>query len=486
MSNLKLILIGAGAIALLAGALVALKLTEKEDEGNTTDSSAVIVSLWEGKTENVAKVEVKNPLGEYEITKKPYADLENISSAFTIKAFEDYPLQYSYIYTIANNFSALTEARLIEENAEDIDKYGLGDDAAALITITYDDGAKRSFRIGSTSPTSSSEAYFCMEGESSVYMVSDSNASNYREDPLFFISTTVLEEPAEEDYPVINWLEVERKDLDYGKIRYDLLGEAENTYGSSASHAMTEPVYAFLNVSYSTEITNGMFGLQANEIMMLNPSDDQLAIAGVANDPFCKVTMNCGDNKSYVLRLSEKMDVDTDEGTQSFYLGYLEGVDILYYFTAENIPWVDYSPMDITSSMILGTYVYDIGSLTVEGGGKVLAFEGSGDSESYSAKLNGAEIDTEVFRSFYAFLLKAPAEEMLLDEPSGALLCSVTLKTQSGKTEETLEFYQIEGERKVAISHNGKPSFVCRQAYLDRLISNISLVLNGESIVNSW
>lgn len=487
MSNLKLILIGAGAIVLLTGAFAVLKLTEKPDNSES-ESSAVSVSLWEMATEDVSSVEVKNPLGEYEVTKKSDADIENISSAFTIEEFEDYPLEVSYIYTIANNFSSLTEARLIEENVDNMNKYGLGDDTAVKVSITFDDSTQKNFRIGNENPSSSSESYFCMDGEDKVYVVSSTNVSNYRQSPLFFVSVTILEEPAEEDYPTINWLEVERKDLDYKTIRYDYIkdSEDETTYASSAAHVMTEPVRAFLNINFSTEITNGMFGLRANEIMMLDPNEDQLNIAGVGSDPFCKVTMNCDDGKTYVLRISEKMDVDTDEGTQSFYLGYFEGINILYYFIAEEIPWVYYDPMDITSSMILGTYVYDINTLTVEGGGKILAFEGSGDKDEYSVTLNGAEIDTEVFRTFYAFLLKAPAEELHLEEPSGEILCRVKLKTQSGKTEETLDFYQLPDERKVVISHNGKPSFVCRQAYVDRLLGNIELVLNGEEVINSW
>lgn len=487
MSNLKLIIAGVAVIALLSGAFIVLKLTEDNDEGGS-ESAAETVSLWDGSANNIAKVEVKNTRGEYVVTKSAEATDENSSATFTIEQFKDYPLESGYISTIANNFSSLTDARLVEENAADMKKYGLGDNAVK-VTVTLDNGTVRSFRLGDESPTSTAECYFCMEGESTVYMVSASDATNYRQSPFFFISKTVLEKPADDSYPVINWLEVERKDLEYGKIRYEHVKEkpdGEGGYGSVATMEMTEPVFAFLDITTSTGITDGMFGLTASEIMKLNPSEDELKVAGLGEETFCRVTMNCDNGKTYKLRLSEKIDVDTDEGTKSFFFGYMEGVNILYYFAAENAPWVYYTPMEIVSGLVLGTYFYDIGTLRVEGGGKILAFEGSGDSEKYDATLNGAEIDSEVFRKFYAFLLKTPADDMLMDEPEGELICSVKLTTQKSKTEETLDFYQIPGTRKVALVHDGKPSFVCRQSYVDRLLSNMELVLNGESIIETW
>ena len=488
MSNLKLILLGVGVIALLAGALVALKLTDDGDDGDTSsEPSDTIVSLWTGEEREVAKVEINGPSGEFVVTKLPNADeIEQLNQSFTIEAYKDYPLQKPMIYTIATNLCTVDSASVIEKDCASVDKYGLGDDKAIKVTLTTDSGAVRKFRIGDLNPTDESVSYFCLEGENTVYAVDSNKCANFRMKPEKFIATTVLEPLADGDTTAIDSLLIERKDMEYGHILYNKVVKDESTYGALAPLLMAEPIYAFLDLSKSTEIINGFFGLSADAVMLLGPNEDQLELAGVGKDPFCCVTMKCDDGNSYVLRLSNKMDVDTGDGTQSVYIGYFEGINILYYFMPSSVPWAYCAPMDITSTMILGTYFYDLGEMTVEGDGKILAFEGSGDSDKYTATLNGASIDSEIFRGLYSFILKAPADEMCLEEPKGELLCSVRVKTQSGKTEETLDFYELEGTRKVAISHNGKPSFKCRRTYLDRLLSNIGLVLSGEEIVQSW
>ena len=140
------------------------------------------------------------------------------------------------------------------------------------------------------------------------------------------------------------------------------------------------------------------------------------------------------------------------------------------------------------SSLVFGSYIYDLKSLEVTAGSKTekFDFEGS-DADSYKVKLNGKEFDTERYKSFYQALIKAPAEEICTsDEGTGALIASFSLKYNNGHADEKIEFYEGP-DRKVIIKKDGETCFRCRSSFTEKsLLPNISNI-NGESdFVVNW
>lgn len=477
-------------VALLAagGGYAALMLTDGGDESSSAsseavsmDESSVPVSLLDFEKSDIESVTVKNSSGEY--TGIPDGEpAEDGTVTFTIKGFEKFDINTTLTSSLLNSSAALNSDSTAEENPADLEKYGLKSPLAE-VRVKAGSGEK-TILVGNESPVKG-ETY-CMEKDGdSVYLAATSSLSVFLNDAEKYISTTLLEKPADDAMPTVEEIKIERPDLDYDIVlKYDDSTDDENTTsGTLATHYMTEPVFAYLDVEKSQDATQGLFGLSAQSVMIVSPSDDEIAASGL-DKPLCTVTMKTDEPKEYTLKIGSKLEV----GGSSCYLVMFNDNDIIYAVDSENLCWATLQPGDITSRMVFGTYVWDIGKLdiSVDGGEKV-SFEGSGTSQDdYKVTKNGKGCDSERFRSFYTFLLKTSAEEFVIDEePSGDPVVSISLETQDGKTKQTIDFYKADG-KKALISVNGTPCFKCRMAYVDLLIDNLSKFDTDEEFVMNW
>jgi hypothetical protein len=116
-----------------------------------------------------------------------------------------------------------------------------------------------------------------------------------------------------------------------------------------------------------------------------------------------------------------------------------------------------------------------------------LKFVGTGTSaDDYEVTLNGEDFDLNRYKSFYQALIKAPAEELYLDEVEGDPVATVTINLQIGGDPDVVEFYRID-DRKTVIVHNGVPSFACRTSFLEKsLLPNIANVNGDDDFVTNW
>jgi hypothetical protein len=309
--------------------------------------------------------------------------------------------------------------------------------------------------------------------------------SVFQNNPEYFISTTLLEEPAEDSYPNVEEISISRTDLDYDIVLdYDESADNEDEKsGTLATHYMTEPIFAYLDVEKSQDATHGLFGLTAQSAVSANPGDEEISAAGL-KEPFCTVIMKTDEPETYTLKIGNQLE--SEDG--KYYLVMIDGIDVIYAVSSDSLCWAELQPGDITSKMIFGTYVWDISKLEISiNGGETVSFKGSGSDESdYTVTKNGDKCDSERFRSFYTFLLKTSAEEFVIDEkPEGDAVVTINLETQDGKTKQTIEFFKSDG-KKALISVNGVPSFKCRMAYVDLLIENLGKFDSDEDFVMNW
>ena len=173
--------------------------------------------------------------------------------------------------------------------------------------------------------------------------------------------------------------------------------------------------------------------------------------------------MNIEDGTQQVLKIGNKIDLNG----VAYYMAYFDGIDIIYCFLPDNLPWATIKPLDIVSSLVFATYFYDIKTLTVEADGhETLAFISEGDDkDNFTATLNGEDVDLEVFKSLYQYLIQTQAEEIYLEDPAEEdLICKVSITRNDEFDDETVEFYQGE-DKTVIIKHNGVTSFINKVHY---------------------
>lgn len=487
--NVKTLIAGIAVIAVLSGGIAALKLTEPDS--SATDSESAAETQADEHTEvynsesGVKSLEVTNSHGSYTIEKTKDADGDN-EAQYSIDELEDLPLNTDIVNSLPVSLSSLEAEKLIDENISDLSQYGL-EKPETKVKVSFDDGSEKTICIGNDTP--SGDIYMCLDGENTVYAITSDTFSLFRYDTDYYISLVCLEAPeTNDDYPIVNYLEINRKDLDY-PIRFEYDSKSADTDysgGTASTHVMTSPVFAYIDIGEgSTTVTHGLFGLTAYSAATVRPSDDEISFAGL-DDPFCTVTMDTDDGYTRTLKIGNTMNINDTE----YYLGMFDDIDIIYCFSKDDLPWVDMQPLDIASKLIFGTYFYDIGTMTVKADGhETLVFTTEGtDSDDFSVKLNGDDYDVERFQNFYKYLLNAQAEEIYTQEPDeNDLICSVEIKRNDEFEDETVEFYKGDG-KSVIIKHNGVTSFINKvnYDYINVLLDNIDKVQTDEDFSMTW
>ncbi len=484
------------ALAVLGGGLAALKLTEPEKTEESSSASSEVsgagVTIIEEK--EIAKVELSSVNDEMTIVTTSKRTEES-AALYTIDGYQELPVNTSMVGTIPNNARGLVSASIVAEDCTDTAKYGF-DEPQATAEIYFESGENVTLIVGDATPSSSAETYVMLGGDDTVYTVPSSKVANYTCTITDLMSSTILKEPAEEEYPVVKSVVIERDDIDYNiVVEYDELSDDDNyTGGTSASHIMVEPTKAYLAVERSTEITNGLFGLSASEIYSIRPDEADIAEAGLS-EPFCTMTMTCDDGNEYVFIMSEPF---MDESGKKAHYAMLEGVDIIYTVSAENAKWGTVLPIDIASKIIFGTNVWSITELTVTGRDiddvvieieKKESAEGkdSFTSEDFTATKNGEPFDAERYRTFYRYLIQAPAEEFALNEPvpSEEPIASITFNDSYTGEVKNVEFYDYSALKALVVI-NGKSEYYCPKSYAETIIENVNRMDTGEEYLNTW
>ncbi len=488
--------------AMLGGGYAFMKLSpDEEGDKNGTTQPSLIATEAEGQgtvlvsdgSENavVKSVRVKNNDGELKVIMKD-APTEETGATYTIEGYEDLNVDTSMVSTLANNGNGMQSESIIARDCGEFGKYGL-DKPSAEVEMTFESGKTVKFYIGDELPSGSSN-YVRVDGSNDVYAVSSSTLANYSKTVKDFISKTILEKPDDENYPIINSLKIERSDIDYDiLLEYDKDSEKAHSGGTSATHKMIEPAESYLAVENSTDITNGMFGLSASDIHVLNCTEADIADAGLS-EPFCKVTMDCDNGSKYVLLLGE---IFTDDSGSKCSYAMLDGGKVIYTVSPDNAKWLTVQPIDIASRLMITSYVWNITELSVSGGGESAEFiiqpkdpdniPENPTAEDNLVHMRGEEFDSERYRQFYSFLTGTNAEEFALGEPvpSGEPMATIKYTDSfSGKTM-TYEFYD-DSVMRALIVVNGESKYYCTKSYVNTLIENIKRIGTGEDYIKNW
>lgn len=484
--NIRLIVICCIAAAILAGLLVILKITAPEQEEETDGEEITSQLLFDKNPTDIEQLTVENEHGSYDI----YRFGEGDEAVWGIVELANLPMDGTVITKLVENAATATAQKTVAENPEDISIYGL-DDPAARVTAKYSDSAqtKMTFLVGNDTPTGNMH-YYMIEGQNTVYAVLNSTVTCYFENKYSTIARavysakTAADENDATDYTRINKITIRRPDLDYDfVIEYDTrLDDEDSMVANSSNHVITSPVFRELNPEKSAEVTDGLFSMQATDLAVVNPNSEDYATCGIT-EPSAEVTfeINGGD----VVNLKIGNEYFNEEGKKAGRFAAVDGYEIIYIFDEISLPWLDVMPLDIVTTMFTGSYVYNLESVDITGENADMHFTVTGgDADSFAVKRDGADTDSDKFKTLYQFILRAPSDELYFEDTVAEPILSVSIKTKDGGGD-LIEFIPSDS-RKAIIKLNGKSTYKCAAAYVDRLVKNLELYENGEDIVNNW
>lgn len=530
----RTVIIAAGVLLVLGAVLLVLLLTnpaEEEstssgDSGASTSSSAAedaindLIGTEEAsqddrlvinnkEQENVLKLEISNETGSFSFDRNSRQvsstdDEGNVSTSteyyWVSPELSGVTHNDSTIGAMVRSLAGLSAKDIVEENAADLDKYGL-ENPVASVKITFDDGTVNDMCFGMRNPAASNYVYFCKKGSRDVMQVSYYSTGSVFYDIKDFVSLVMTESYNANDPQELDYLIIERKDLSEPveiEYMYDIAEQAEDedsVITTFNSHRITSPITAELDTTSGQTICYGLYALSAASCEYIDPTEEDIAAAGL-DDPYCRISFKYG-NKARVLLLGNEIrsaDDSEESGGLSTVTGYyamFEGGNLIYAISTSNAPWYTFKVQDIMSRRPISPYIYTVDTLTVTTPDGEYVFRVEGDADNHAFYCGDQTLDDSKFKGFYQHLITSMGEELFFEEADYEPYIKVHFTYRSeyestyGRSEDIIEFYKSD-DRKNIVRVNGDVLYKVRQVYTERLLSNLDALLNGGEIELNW
>lgn len=479
MSKNKQIIIFSLIGLLVLGAVTAVLLltqpqAEEAEEAVVEDSS---INLIDKDAANLLSLSITNSRDSYEIVPS------ETEGEWTIESIAQAPLVQSTFSSVASAASSLTAKALVEENAADLSIYGL-DVPVATFTSTFNDDTSVTLEIGNEAPTESS-TYVKLSDSNDVYICLTSRLSSFYNSRFSFVSTAMMDAYDSETAPTIKKLTIERIDFEEPVV-IEALPEPEEDEISVYSHKFTSPYDVYLDLNNGVGLLYGMYGLTASRVEWVGMEEKDYELSGLDN-PTCTVSMLV-EGKIYELKIGKAIvNETTDEATgvttqniTGYYAMINQVPDVLFVIDPSTAPWMSMTVEYYMSKIFSIPYIYDLQSVSYSDGDNEFEVNIEGNAENNSFFIDGNEVDGDLFKQFYQFLIGAKGETIYTEDEKGELIATYTYTYRDGTTE-VVAFYESE-DRNPIISVNGQNLFKTKQMYTIRLKQNAEAFLTGGEI----
>lgn len=493
----KPIVIAAAALLVLGGVLAVLLLTSPKEENDSQESSTVseTVNITNKTADNVVKLSVENKKGSFSLNRRQRTVTNTDEDGNTSESTEYYwtsdelkgvPQDDTAVLDMVSGLAAFSAKKTVEENAEDLEQYGLSQPLAKA-TIEFDDGTSAEFSFGNKNPVDDSGIYMLAGDNNNVLLAAYSAVEKVFSDVKDFAELLLTDSYSSGDNE-LEYLKIERQDMEQPvEIKYmselDEANENEDlVVSSSNTHRFVSPITAELDYTNGKSLWYNLYGLTADSVAYTEQTAENLEKCGLS-EPYAKVEFKYSGVERTLLLGSENED-------KTGYYFTLSTVPGIYTISKDTAVWYTFGIGDVISRRPLSPYIYSLDTLeisTPEG-----EFIYNIDSENQTFTCNGEEIDSDNFRSFYRMLIGTIGEEYYtgeVDSDNPQVTVRFNYKSEYagvyGRTQDTLEFFG-NGDRKNIIKLNGDTLFKVSGIYTTRLIKNVDALLQGGEVNIDW
>ncbi len=512
----RTVIIAAAVLLVLGVVCMLLYFTqpdgETESEGSSVSSepdTSVVITDKEG--DNVQSLYVSNQSGSYTFNRLEKMVTSTDDDGNVTASSEYYWLSEQMgeltpnsttVKAFMNSLAGLTAKNTVEENAEDLDKYGL-ENPLSTVNIQFDDKTEKTLLFGIENPASTNLTYFREEGSNTVYQASSYSVNKVFNSISDFVALTLTEGYNTQNPQELDYLIIERKDLEEKvEIRYmydmdEIQQDEDSVVTTFNSHRLVAPITCEVETNAGQTICYGLYGLTAAYCVSVEANDSLLEATGL-DDPFCRITFKYG-GKRRVLLFGDAIITSTDtenEDTPTLtsvtgYYGMIEGEPGIYAFPTSSVPWYTFKIQDIMSRRPISPYIYTVDTLYITTPEGDYEFKVTGDADNHSFKYGDKELDDYNFKAFYQHLIASIGEELFMTDDSYEPYITVKFTYRDeyeeiyGRKQDIIEFYQSD-DRKNIIRVNGSVLFKVRQIYTERLLTNLDALLNGGEVEVNW
>ncbi|MDE6733768.1 MAG: DUF4340 domain-containing protein, partial [Oscillospiraceae bacterium] len=431
----------------------------------TEDPSAYIIDR---RADEVFSITVDNSLGNFTFTRKSRL-INYATESGEQKQTEEYfwtseelcgvPQSDNTVRNFIGDLASLPEKSAVENDADDLSKYGL-DEPTATALLRFDDGTTFEMRFGIISPIDEGSVYFALGGTRDVKLVNAYAVSEVFSDVRQFARLLMTDSTTPPET-----LTITRPDLDAPLELEMTPAIAED---AAETFRFTAPISVEISSAKGRKVFYGACGLTMQSCEFPEQSDEILEQCGLLT-PQAVVKFTIGET-DYELKIGTE--------TETGYYATVSGIPGVYVLAAENAPWLTATVGGLVSRKPLSPYIFSVGRVDV----KLPSGEFTFTNENETFACNGSAIDYERFREYFNSLTAELDGEELTGGIGETLLTEITFSYKTdeyGRAQDTLAFYALD-ERRAAVVLNDTPLFSTKRINVEK-IAELTTELVAES-----
>lgn len=479
----KPVVITAAALVILGGILAALLLTKPKPKPadvnlnsiGTEDPSAYITDR---PADEVFSIEVKNSLGSFTFTRK--SRVINYATDGELKQTEEYfwtseelkgvPQSDYAVRNFVNALASLPEEAEVENNADDLEKYGL-EKPSATATVRFDDGTSVEMLFGIKNPVDEASVYFALESSRDVKLVNYYAVSEVFSDIRQFAKLLMVDSTTPPQT-----LAITRPDLDAPLELEMTPAIAED---AAETFRFTAPVSVEINAAKGKEIFYGVCGLTMESCEFLEQTPELLEQCGLSEPRAVVKFSENGKERELLIGKEIRKKIATEDDTSrppvetvTGYYAAVTGVPGIYALDKDNAPWLSATFGGLVSHKPLSPYIFSVGSVEVKLKDAAFTFQNENETFTY----NGAPLDYERFRELFDLLTAELDGDELSGEAGSEKIAEITFNYKTdeyGTPGDTLSFFGLD-ERRCAVVLNGTLLFAASRLHVEQIAEKVS------------
>lgn len=483
----RTILISTVIAVVLAAAITAVAIfvpTLNDDASSSLDSG---ISLTSYNTDDVEKVSVKNPSGDFGYySKVETTEMDSQSVRYV----------YWYIDSVAERLAnsdkikALvfdaTALKAVRKMGENNGAYGL-ENPRYTVEVSPRDSAFAGYTIyvGNESPDKNG-AYVMLSSSNDVYLVDNANLEEFAKVPTDFADTKAVEAVTQNKDNAAYFENGSLATCDYMILNNPTFSSPLHIVPNDIDGSKTYVYFKIEKpVSRFADRANELLDIAANGLVgdgvyVFNPSDADIKKYKLDNP---EATLEIKIGGDLIKLKASKVDEDyyalIDQNKEAIYKVYYNSLlfaqnSMSYYFnkflTMEML--ANLSNISISSNGT--TYNFDI-----------IYYENLEDGEDFDIMFNGQELNQTAFQNYYQVFLGLDVLDYSTHQIKSDAVYTFKMKHHDKKIPDTeLKLYKHTDQRYIATVNGEQMGLVSSTAY-NKLTSYLEKLINGEEVPKS-
>ena len=489
-------------LAVLGGVYVGLSTyVSKEEKSESSSEEESKTEVFSVKTDDIKSLEF--------IVDKKEVTFEKKDDSWVKKDETAFPVNQTTLDSAASAIETVEADRVLED-VEDLTEYGL-DSPSNTVTVDTADGTTK-FNIGDEN-TSTNQYYISKDDDdSTVYVVAADTVSPFMD--------SLYDYAQGEDFPTIDSSTVKKVQVSENKDSYVLEENSDGATWNVSSDGSSDKESA--DTTAAGNVTSGLGSFAFDQFVNYNAED--LSQYGL-DKPYATITVDyqeevkndstdsteSGENDSTASESdSESSDTtDTDSSSEDadsktttvvvIYVGDEAG-DGSRYVTIDNkqiytmstdtlSAVIDKTPSDLWSLIVNYLSVKNLDQLqvtygettsTVNVSRETSTDDNGNEKETTTYQLDGKEIESTTFTTFYNKLINMAGQKRLTDAYTPAADPEMTaVFTDSDKNQTTVTFYTYDTNYYAAVV--GDKVFLVNKMTVKEMFNAYETMVNGET-----